>query len=134
MITFLCGCNSRLEIPVKLEDVFDSMDVDSELDVRSEVEKYLKTFDGVEHDEEGFVVCAFHGYRRSGWRSVPYNLKAPCPGMGAWTPLQYEHFLIYGSIPERHKIEIDVDRVPDRRFNDDPVPIGLKILSMRNGR
>jgi hypothetical protein len=101
--------------------------------IRREIEKHMSTFDGIGHDNEGFIVCAFHRERRYGWRSVPYQAtKMPVP-MAHWTPLEYERWLLFGDTP---RIQPDFHAVPakDQRDNRDPEEVGMKIMHKKNGK
>lgn len=55
----------------------------------------LRSSDPFVQDDEGFVICPTHEARRYGWRSVPYRRDA----MGAWSPLMYEEFVLFGQYP-----------------------------------
>jgi hypothetical protein len=52
VIRFCCGCTSKIELPLPTEGA----------------EQYLKTFDSISFDEEGFLICKLHHMRRYGWR------------------------------------------------------------------
>lgn len=85
MISFCCGCTSKIRLPV-------------------EDPKQLATFDAVAFDPEGFMICAIHRERRRGWRSVPYTATtAPFYGMGMWTELQWDQYLVFNKVPESAK-------------------------------
>lgn len=102
MIAFCCGCTSKLVIPLSIV----KNDEGEIVGTRSEqmVKAHLATFDAVAFDPEGFMVCAIHRQRRRGWRSVPYTATtAPYIGMGLWTELQYEEYVVFGRIPEGAK-------------------------------
>lgn len=101
MIQFLCGCKSHIIFPT-------STDV-------------LKTYDGIGQDAEGFMVCAIHRQRRRGWRTVPYTATTmPVKGMGDWTELEYERWLMFGTIPERQRIPMRGVNAKDIRDKRDP--------------
>lgn len=130
MIQFICGCESKLELPIPAVEFAETDD-----ELESEKRKYLSTFDSIGHDERGFIVCAVHRERRKGWRSVPYQAtKMPLP-MAGWTPLEYERWLLFDEIP-RQVISKAMYRssAPDCRDNRDPQILGREILARSNGQ
>jgi hypothetical protein len=98
VIMFLCGCTSKLEIPIvtlgSLEAVSD----------------YLSTFDGISFDSEGFIQCSIHHCRRYGWRAPNHS-----PRFGGITDIEYERLIVWGVKPVRPEAEIFVSKVPDLR-------------------
>lgn len=112
MIGFLCGCRSGTIV------AFEN----------------LATMDTVTLDDEGFVICKVHRQRRYGWRSVPYTATTKAqPGMGAWSPLEYERWVLFGEIPLNRMPVFVPNNVPDRRDNRDPEAIGAALLRRENG-
>lgn len=106
MIQFICGCRC------------------GEITARDN----LATMDSVVLDAEGFLTCKVHRERRAGWRSVPYTAtKMPFPGVGAWSPLEWECWLLYDEKPEIPSLPIVLGG-DDWRDNRDPVEIGNNIL------
>jgi len=84
-------------------------------------------------DEDGFVVCPTHRQRRYGWRSVPYTAtRAPMQGVGMWTELEYENFILFGVAPISKTTSVQ-SSVVDRRDNSDPEEVGLRLLASKNG-
>ena len=63
----------------------------------------LKQGKKISLDVEGFVICPDHGLRRLGWRSVPYRATTmPMMGVGAWSELEYERYVLFGIPPLVH--------------------------------
>src|SRR3954468_1806678 len=79
------------------------------LSVQAAKEAYFGTFDQVQQDEEGFIICAVHRVRRMGWRSP---LHGPNHTM---TDLELEKFTVWGERPRRRKHPLPISRVPDLR-------------------
>ena len=87
------------------------------------------------YDDEGFMVCPWHGARRYGWRSVPASPNHPGPKSGymSMTPLEIERRKYYGkSIPKKKELKID-SNAPDLRDTRDPEELGKEILARSNG-
>lgn len=109
MIRFICGCTSKMELPID-EEIF-------------------KTFDSVVVDEEGYIACLVHHERRYGWRSVPYSATAPQQALTAsMTPLEHEKWVVWGELPKLRSWPVQ-SRVEDRRDNRDPQELGFAIMS-----
>lgn len=106
----------------------DGVTLIAELSIRQEILPLrmicgclLHTSDPFVTDSEGFIVCPTHNERRYGWRSVPYASYAPVRGMGAWTSLEYEAYVLFGKKPIVTEWDEDyVATVEDRRDNRDP--------------
>lgn len=114
MIRFICGCQSKMELPTD-PDIF-------------------KTFDSVVLDYEGYIICQIHHERRYGWRTVPYTAAAPQQALTAgMTPLEHERWVVWGELP-RTRPWPSQNGTPDLRDNRDPQQIGAEILAAKNGQ
>lgn len=93
MVTFLCGCTSKLVLPTKLYT--------------------LATFDSVGWDDDGFLVCAIHRARRYGWRTLPTRrfplagskkgetIERPDHSLAGFSDVEIERYVVLGEIPGR---------------------------------
>lgn len=75
----------------------------------------------VKQDEEGFVICPFHGQRRYGYLSAGRD-----HSRDGWTPLQLEHWELYGIAPVLGTFEAHA-APQDRRDNRDPEEVARKV-------
>ena len=83
MHRFLCGC----QMPT-----LDRLQGDPE----------LTSLDTVIRDAEGFLICAVHHVRRSGWRVPSHRPMSVSPGI---TDLEYERWQLYGEKPKQESLD-----------------------------
>lgn len=114
-VTFICGCQTN--------EIIDR--------------KNVETMDMVDFDDEGFIICAIHKQRRYGWRSIPNRpgLKLNDWSFKSWTPLEIEHFLVFGEQQPpkiiHHASEIEMNMVrEDRRDNRDSESLVVRVAAL----